>query len=356
MNHAQTRAWLDAEWRKALDEQFHDPDPEIDRFTNSNSVAIRYAFVTQMLGKIADNTRSLLYLQSGTSDEGAWNARSFATAVIVPWVEDNHGILGTSPNPYVSKPLRRIRLTHDMADVKNKEEWRNMVVLFDSLEKEGIEAIKETFKRCLQSLVRKLSQQRFKYQIPKRISLDILNDMIESFLSETSQGLRPLVVSAALMRTLGCAFSIFSSVKSQGLNEADTATGMPGDIMCYGGNGEISHVLEVKDHSLNAIDFQTSVRKAREAGGKLSNLLFVIPGIREQDRDKIEMRTRNIWATGLNIYRADIGSLVKTVFVLLGEEWRVIFLKEIGEELDRRGHHKHRKAWHDLLFELGERH
>ena len=355
MNHAEVRAWLDGEWEKVLERQSHESDPEIDCFTNSNSVAIRYAFVTQLLGKIADSRRSLLYIQSGTSDVGAWNARSFSSAVVVPWVEDNHGVLGTSSDPYVSKPLRRVRLNHDMTNVKNKEEWQSMVTPFTSLEEEGMEAVEDVFSRCLRSLARKLAQQRFKYQIPRRISLEALGGMVESFLSETSQGLRPLAVSTALMRILGRAFSIFPEVKSQGLNEADSASGMPGDIVCYDRQGEISLVLEVKDYSLRVIDFQTSVRKVRESGNRLSNLLFVVPGIRELDMEEIETKTQHVWATGLNIYRVDIGHLVKMAFVLLDEEWRVVFMKDIGEELDRRGQHMHRRAWHDLLSDLGER-
>ena len=67
MNYAEARAWLDGEWGKILERQPHEPDPEMDRFTNSSSVAIRYALVTQLLGKIAYNRRNLLYLQSGTS-------------------------------------------------------------------------------------------------------------------------------------------------------------------------------------------------------------------------------------------------------------------------------------------------
>ena len=42
-----------------------------------------------------------------------------------------------------------------------------------------------------------------------------------------------MVVAAALMQVLGEGFSLFSRVESQGVNEADAATGVPGDVMCY---------------------------------------------------------------------------------------------------------------------------
>lgn len=353
MNNAEAREWLEAEWERVLEEGASDPDPEIDRFVNSKTVALRYAFVTQLLGRVTDERRGLLYLQAGAHEEGAWNARSFATSVIVPWVAQNHGVLGTSPDPYVSKPLRRLQLTRDMPDVKNRHEWRALVVFFEALEAGGTEAVREAFERCLRSLARRLAQQSFKYQVPKRVSIEDLVEILGSFLDDPSNGLRPLAVSTALMDVLGRAFSLFSNVKSQGLNEADRAAAVPGDIMCYGDVGEISLVVEVKDRELTIADLRDSVRKTREAGEDLSNLLFAVPGIRGRDAGELDAGIRSAWASGLNVHRTDIGTLVRAAFALLGEEWRTTFLKRTGEELDKRGDYEHRKAWHDLLSGIG---
>ena len=73
---------------------------------NDDTVAIRYAVITQLLGKMADPSRDILAIQAS----GGWDARSFAKRVVVPWVIDNRNILGTSMEPYVGKPLRRERL------------------------------------------------------------------------------------------------------------------------------------------------------------------------------------------------------------------------------------------------------
>lgn len=352
MDSKESRRWLDAEWGGILAKELGDPDPEIDTFVNSGIVSLRYAFVTQLLGKIADHSRSLLYLQSGSGEEGAWNARSFSTEVIVPWVAENHNVLGKSPDPYVNKPLRRVCLTHDMPDVKNKEEWQNLVTFFSGLNEREPEEIKNIFRRCLRSLARKLSEQKFEYPIPARISMHDLIHILESFLDTPSQGLRPLVAAATLMRVLGEAFSLFSKVTSQGLNEADAARGMPGDVMCYDTDDKILLVVEVKDKKLTLADVRASVRKVRASEEELSNFLFAAPGVRREDQDSIESRTKDTWASGLNVHKVDIKMLVRASFVLLDEEWRVRLLKEIGLELDRRAEHKHREAWRSLLSDL----
>ena len=354
MNNAETRAWLDNEWRRIGEGDTTFPDPEIDAFVNSSTIAIRYAFVTQLLGKVTDESRSLLYLQSGANRPGAWNARGFASAVVAPWVADNHNVLGTSADPYVSKPLRRPRLVRDMPDVRNKSEWRNMVVFFESLEIEGPDSVRSAFERCLKSVARRLARQRFKYQIPKRIGMADLAIVMDTFLADASQGLRPMAVTAALMRTLGQAFSLFSNVVSQGLNESDRASGMPGDIMCYDRDGDLSLVVEVKGRDLTIADVRDSIRKVREEGGRLSSLLFAVPGIKRSESGELESAVKRAWASGLNIYYIDVKALANAAFLLLAEDWRTEFMRETGKELDERGDLKHRKAWHDLLSELAE--
>ena len=351
MNNEEVRQWLDVEWTRILGEEDSAPDPEIDQFINSSIVSIRYACVTQLLGKIADHSRHLLSLQASDSHPGAWDARSFSKLVIVPWVTANHAVLGMSGEPYASKPLRRPSLA-DVSNVKNKEEWQGFVRFLQDLENADQSKLQHAFKRCLQSIARKLKKQKFDYPIPRRMSLGRVSLILTSFLQEASQGLRPLVVSAALLRVLGEAFSLFSEIKAQGLNEADTPSGMPGDIMCYDANGKMMLVVEVKDRDLTLLDLRHSVSKALQTEG-ISRLLFAVPGVDEQNRSEIETRIEREWASGLNVYHVDVQTLAKTAFTLLDEEWHVTFLQEVGKELDARGVHTHREKWRQLL--IGDR-
>ena len=345
---------MDAAWSKALAADATDPDREIDRLVDSNVTSIRYAVITQLLGKVALPDRSLMYLQSGTDEPGAWNARSFCDSVVVPWVSENQYVLGTSAEPYASKPLRRLRLEHDMPDVRSKAEWSALFDFFDPLDKATPVEVQKALKRCLESVARRLSKQSFKYQVPLRVSLPGLQEALETFIGEPSGGLRPLAVAAALMRVLGRGFSIFACVTSQGINEADVASGAPGDVMCYDDDDNMILAIEVKDRELTLSDVKTFTRKARESDKKLSNLLFAAPRVREQECESIRDFIAAAWAAGQNVYQLDVINLAMAAFVLLAEEWRPILLREIGKELDDRGDHAHRKAWQDRLTALAE--
>ncbi len=353
MNNSETRAWLDAAWEQALAENAASPattpDGQIDQLVNSGVSSIRYALITQLLGKIADPERSLMYLQSGSSTAGAWNARSFCDAVIVPWVSENQNVLGTSAEPYASKPLRRARLEREMPNVRDKRDWKLLFDFFDSLEKSNPQQLEQAMRGCLRAVARRLAAQSFKYEIPLRISLPDLREILREFLADSSGGLRPLVVATALMRIFGEGFSLFSRVESQGINEADAASGALGDIMCHAEDGNILLAIEVKDRELTLTDTDASIRKSRQSGDSLSNLLFAAPRIRQHDRESIETSIQSAWATGLNIYHVDIVDFATHGLVLLDESWRPKFLREIGLELDTRGDPVHRRSWNEIL-------
>lgn len=135
MENTEARKWLDGAWVRVLEARLGEPDCEIDRLVNSKLVSIRYAIFTQMLGKIASNKRSLLSLQLGSErSPGSWDARSFCSQVIVPWVADNHDVLGKSPDPYVNNPLRRKRLDEDTHQLRYKEEWDALVAFLAPLD------------------------------------------------------------------------------------------------------------------------------------------------------------------------------------------------------------------------------
>ena len=353
MNNAEARKWLDGAWRRVLETGTGEPDSEVDRLVNSKVLSIRYAIVTQMLGKIADERRSLLSVQLGTDQPpGAWDARSFCSAVIVPWVADNHDLLGKSPDPYVNNPLRRQRLDEGTHKLRDRHEWDALVAFLAPLDELGRIKLQAAFIRCLESAARRLTAQSFGYQIPIRVSLPQMLRVLEAFLAEASGGLRPLVVTAAMMTVLGRAFSLFASVSSQGLNEADSSTGAPGDVMCQDCNGNTLLAIEVKDRALTLADVRTSMQKTRASADPLSNLLFASPSIRTDERDDIRESIDAAWASGLNISQIDIVDLASAAFALLSEEWRPKLLREIGTELDNRADHKHRRAWHDLLSNI----
>lgn len=355
MDTSEARSWLDAEWKAALAVADQDPDADVDRVVNSKVNSVRYAVVTQLLGKIADPDRGVLCCQSETGEPGAWDARSFCSAVIVPWVAENQDVLGSSVDPYVSNPLRRPVLSRDMPGTRRADssEWAALFDLLSPLDAASPAERRALFQRCLKSLARRLARQTFQYPIPMRVSAPQTRAALEAFLAEPSGGLRAMAIAVALMKVVGEGFRLFARVESQGVTEADAASGVPGDVMCYDADDRVALAVEVKDRSITLADVRASTRKVRLSNEPLTNFLFAAPGIQRTEQEAIDDTVERAWGSGLNLYRLDLLDLAASCFALLDEDYRPAFLREVGADLDRRGDHKHRRAWHDLLANIG---
>src|SRR5438552_3214789 len=74
----------------------------IRRCINARRKTYRYVLPTQLLAKLADPTIDCRCLQASRGDAGAFDARTVAHGVIVPFDRDNDKVLGGSAEPYVS--------------------------------------------------------------------------------------------------------------------------------------------------------------------------------------------------------------------------------------------------------------
>ena len=156
-----------------------EPDPEIDQFVNSSIVSLRYAFVTQLLGKWDDPTRDLLSLQRGTAegaeDEGRWDARSFCHRIVVPWVHENSFVWGPVPNHMrASLCVGRVWMCRQSICEIGKHGLHWLCIWKDWQEELDPKAIEKQVKRCLLSVARLLATMEIDYLVPMRINLENL--------------------------------------------------------------------------------------------------------------------------------------------------------------------------------------
>ena len=363
LNDQEAASWLREAWELALASDLTEDDPQFDDMHRSGLVSIRYALVTQLLGKFAQPSRDALCLQRGRSEgaesAGRWDPRSFCSKVIVPWVQDSDGVLGSSNDPYVSKPLRRSRLDDWNTPLRQKSEWENLVQILDEVESSEDEAVVEAMlRRCLRSIARRYQQLQVSFPVPRRVSLEQTIEITEKFLSQKSGGERPLIVADALMRTVGKAFGLFDEVLRQGVNEADSVSNAAGDIICVRTDEEFSLedlvlAVEVKDRSLTLVELNASIEKAR--ANKVPALLFVVPNLDAGDKTAIERRASEEWTLGTNIYFGRLTELMRTAFAFMDESYRREFLHEVGIGINKLAVQPTlRLVWSSLLTDIGQ--
>lgn len=345
---------LDELWSGVLHEEATETDPFLDQLINSKSVSVRFCLPTQLLGKLVDSKLDIFCLQKqvGSGDESLWDPRSFATKVTVPWNLNNQSVLGTSPDPYVNKPLRKPRLEQNPRDVKQKEDWVLLYQILKRVQDTGSENYtRQQLIEVLRSIKKRYSVFTFDYVIPTRISLEQTERIVEEFLSEASGGDRGLSVAAALFETFGAHFGIYSKVNRYLINASDQATDSAADIECFDRAGNVRLAIEVKERMLTLTDVKSAVLKARKVS--IKELLFNAPGTAAQDESKIAELVSSTWASGTNLYRLSINELTRVGLALVGEGGRRDFLKGVGQQLDRYNTQpSNRKRWKELLEQL----
>ena len=356
--------WLRYLWLEVLSDTNPDIDQRFERLVDSRTVTIRYPTLTQLLGKFMDHRRDTLSIQVGDAEnaeaEGRWNARTFCTHYVVPWVAETGQVLGTSNDPYVSNPLRCQWLNdYDTrsSSPKTKEEVDLLVaVLREVQEKDSPQYTKMQLRCCLASLVQKYNKLNIPFVIPQRLSLEATISLTMEYLAKRSGGERLQIITAALMKLIGERFQLFHEVQRQAINEADVARGRSGDITCSRSDGkDLLPVLsiEVKDRDINLQDIEATIYKART--NKVTDVLFIsmVPQVPDT---AITERVQTEFSLGLNINQSDIRTLLQVILALDDETSRTRYLELIGEELnDRVTQPAHKLAWADLLTNLGGR-
>lgn len=345
---------LDELWSGVLHEEATETDPFLDQLINSKSVSVRFCLPTQLLDKLVDPKLDTLCLQKqvGSGDDSLWDPRSFAAKVTVPRNLNNQSVLGTSPDPYVNKPLRKTRLEENPRDVKQKEDWILLYQLLEAVQSADSENYtKQQLIEALRSIKKRYSDFTFEYIIPTRLSLEQTEVIIEEFLSEASGGDRGLSVAAAIFETFGTYFRIYGKVNRYVVNASDQATGSAADIECLDFEGNVRLAVEVKERNLTITDVKSGILKVRKV--PINELLFNAPGTAAQDDPEIKELISRTWASGTSLYRLSISELIHVGLALTGEEGRRNFLENVGRQLDTYNTQpSNRKRWKELLEQL----
>ncbi len=315
-----------------LDDSYQDLKSDIVDCLTSSTKSYHYVLPTQLLSKAVEHSRDCRSLQASYGKPGAFDGRSIAHRVIVPFDRSNYSVLGGSAEPYVNNPLRCPSVTlENEARQKNKRDWRKLVKILE--------------------IYKLLSEVKVIYPTPGRISLERTISLIEAFISESSGGDRVEVVTAALFREIAHRFGLFDEIRREKINAPNSTSGMAGDIECWL-EDSIVLLVEVKDKILTMTELESKLDTARS--GKIKEILFITEkGIEENKEKQIEKRIKSEFTSGQNIYVTSIIEFASSLLVLWGEKGRVSFISRIGPELDvGNSAISHRKAWAKLLREV----
>jgi hypothetical protein len=311
-----------------------------------------YALLTQVLGATTDPNLDPKSIQRsskdthGIAEHAAWDARSLAHKVVVPWNQSVEYPLGTANEPYVNKPLRYPYFDDQMrSGQKYKDPFDALVRVLDFCS--GNADLRfELLTAILCGAKKRLEQTRVTFAPPLRIAPDRLREMVARFLDERSLGLRLQIITAALFRAQseGKAGVV---VETDNSTVADAASKSGADVRVVK-DSQVQLLAEVKDRDISAADITSSIRKAR--GVEASELKIVYVPAARTPTELYDLAARE-FSNGMTVTLVPWNHLFDSFLNVSNESARSLFLRSVGDLLNEvSAPHQHKIAWRDLLL------
>ena len=234
--------------------------------STKHSKAFKYALITQLLAKVVEPQIDIFSIQA--CDKKArglsFDARSFCKKVVVK--ADNElwgGILGSSSDPYVSKPLRFERFQPpEKAKVKNKKAYLLLYELLNLAQTSSSNAL--NILNCVLSWIKNRVELNIHPPKLENISLDMLCKVIEVFSKKTGSmlGAVPQYMVYALFLAISEVTGVYGKVITGKATESDATGGKPSDIVVYDKSGNPKIIVSVTD-KIDDIKLREEIKKAQ---------------------------------------------------------------------------------------------
>ncbi len=325
---------------------------KIHQLMSSETVAFMYSLPTQLLGKLTDPRLDALCLQRGESLESQWDPRSLASSVLVPWVRDNENVLGNSPDPYGSNPVRQARVLPNPPNVRSNTLplWRSLHTVLSAVEERDDPIYTAAvFRVVLHEVHEMLKGQDFQYPAIRRVNLEQTQYLARELLESSRQGEHAMSLATALFVVIGRRFGLWNEVIRRASTASDRAVGAVGDLECRDGD-VLVYAVELKERSITLADIQSFEQKLSQ--GTVTEALINAPGVRTAEAESVDRRIHSMWTRGINLYRLSFEELLSVTMSLAGERCRCDFIVEVGEQLDEYARPSGRRTWRDLLAEV----
>jgi hypothetical protein len=166
----------------------------------------------------------------------AYNGRTLDERVVNPFLHDKH--IPCSRGPFLSAFRRNVRFeTRTRQGLRDREGFNALLALIDYLAEENIESNLLTF---LHYLLFRFLELRQEASIPlsrlQRISLEQFDELITGLLSTPSGGRFPVILVGATFTAIKETFGLSWEIETQGINVANGASGVSGDITIKSGD------------------------------------------------------------------------------------------------------------------------
>lgn len=317
---------------------------------HGKQLTYKYILLTAALAKVVNPNVHYRALQQGSKLQGAYDARSVAHSVVVPFEKSHGERFGGSNEPFLNRPARYPEFDLSNRD-RNRNAQRRLYSLLEDCQNSSAKdkALPTAVLRQILKEMLCLSPTKKEFQLPPvRISLQTITKMVGDFLEVSGSGERLVAVCAAAFASMDKVSGGRLKVKAYPVNWPDKFAKTAGDIEFYL-DSNIVKAAESKDKPISASDVRHCQMKAKRHG-ITEYIILNGAGIVADDKMNIDKFIESQLQEGINLYLLNVPSGLFPYFLYLGEQGRRLFLTEVGNCLNEiKATRENKEAWQQII-------
>jgi hypothetical protein len=314
----------------------------------SKTQAFREVLLGCLLTRICDKNKDirLPYVDLGPN---AFSGRSLDEQVVNPFLHEKK--IPSTRGPYLSVFRRQVKFNETTkAGLRDKRGYDAFLRLLRIIERI---ADQKRLLRILEYVLYRfiLVREQAKIELVKleRISLTQFDHLIDGLLRKPSGGFFPFLLVLAMAETVVHRFSLHWQIQYQGINVADRASGVGGDITIRSQDKPLL-TIEVTERPVDAPRVQATFKDKIAAGG-LTDYVFMVHLHKIGEASK--KQAEKYFVHGYDVNFVDIQKWLTNTLVTVGASGRKYFQERIIHHLSSQQVQKALKlAWNEVIEDL----
>ncbi len=312
----------------------------------SSTQAYREVLLGCTLAKLLDASVNIRqpYVDQGPD---AFSGRSLDERVVNPFLQRHH--IPSSRGPYLSCFRRSVQFNNaTRGGLRDKRGYDALLALLDYIEKNPAERRRQFLTRLLYRFVELREEANIALFRLQRISLEQYEQLMDLLLALKSGGVFPVLMVAAMFRTICSTYSLDWEVSFQHINVADKPSGAEGDIVISSDGKTILAVEVTERHVGRARVVATFNTKIAPSG--LEDYLFVTASGVDDDA---KAQARRYFAQGHEVNFVDVREWILMLLSTMGRLGRATYNQELMAILEEQGIPKAlRVAWNESVNQI----
>jgi hypothetical protein len=319
---------------------------------NSETQSIREALLGCALARLQDSTIdiTLPYMNHGGN---AFNGRTLDEQVVNPFFKDAQ--IPSSKGPYLASFRRSVRFeTATGNGMKDKKAFAAMLVFIEELRLANtIADVEGLIRHLLWRFALLREESNITLARINRLSIQQLSSLIQAMLASKSGGRFPVLLAAAMLRTIKQQFNLPWNVNQQGINAADAASKTGGDIDVTDLNtGKFVFSIEVTERIIDKSRVVSTFTSKISPHSIEDYLFFYSTSL--PDKGALDI-AKQYFAQGHDISFLSVDEWLRNCLATVGSGGRSRFINEFVDLLDQTDVPSEMKVrWNDLIRLLHE--